>query len=68
MLLAEKACVMERFEELKGTLNGAPAVVCGRYLDFAYVAALDGSGVRAEFSWETLRRLVRAEKVNLRAA
>ena len=53
---AERCAIMERFEEHKGTLNGKPAIICGRLLDFPSVAALDGS-VRVEYAWSTLASL-----------
>jgi len=67
MLDAERCSVMERFEELNGTLNGRPAIISGRRLDFPHVLTLDGSGIRAEFAWETLRHCVKVGRVNLKA-
>jgi hypothetical protein len=40
------------------TLNGIPAVVCGRLNAFATVAALDPAGPRAEFSWHAVANVL----------
>lgn len=39
------------------TLNGHPASISGLKNPFATVAARDGSGLRAEFSWEAVARV-----------
>lgn len=40
------------------TLNGERAKVVGRRLDFAVVAALGGSGARAEYAWQTVEHVI----------
>ena len=59
---AERAGLMEAFDEMRGTLNGRPAVVLGRLEDFPTVATLDGSGLAVEYSWPAIRRAVRRAK------
>lgn len=66
MLDAERCGIMERFEERGGTLDGRPALVCGRLNEFATVVAMDGSGVRVEVSWPALDRIARAARPNVR--
>lgn len=64
---AERCSIMERFDELHGTINGKRATVSGRALDFPHVVALDGSGVKVEFAWATLRRAVDSGNVDLKS-
>jgi hypothetical protein len=65
---AERACIMEKFEELGGTLDGYPALICGRQIAFPTVHALSApSNISAEFTWITLRRAVYTGKVALRS-
>ena len=63
---AERSCIMERFDELGGTIDGARATVCGRKLDFPFVVSLDGSNKRIEYTWATLRHLVDTGRVHIR--
>lgn len=44
--------------ELTVTLNGKPATVKGRLLKFPVIRTLDGLN-SAEFSWETIIRVIR---------
>lgn len=55
---AERCGIMERWEEMHGTLGGSPSIISGRSEPFALVRALDGSGRSATYAWPTLRRLV----------
>jgi hypothetical protein len=65
---AERASIIEKFDELHGTLNGWPAVICGRKLDYPKVCALNPPDyTKAEYSWQTLRRAVDNGKVDLRS-
>lgn len=39
------------------TLDGEPALVCGRLMQFATIAALNGHGY-VEFAWNTVARIL----------
>lgn len=62
---AERCSIMERFDELGGTLDGRKATIAGRCEDFPRVIALDGTGLSVEFSWHALRRRVDSGMVSL---
>lgn len=42
------------------TLNNHPAVICGIKEDFAVVGTINGPALRAEFSWQTVARVLAA--------
>lgn len=54
---AERTALMEQFEINHGTINGRPACIVGRLLDFPRVVALDNS-VNVEWSWHGLLSLM----------
>jgi hypothetical protein len=67
---AERASIMERFEERGGTLDGLPALVTGRHYDFARVFQRwhgNGPQVQAEYAWETLDRISRQDAPKARS-
>ena len=67
---AERASIMERFEERGGTLDGLPALVTGRALDFPRVFQRwhgNGPQMQAEFSWEALDRISRQDAPKARS-
>jgi len=67
ILDAHRCAIMERFEENKGTLDGHPAVIQGRLLDFPSVATLDGSSISVQYAWETLDLLTKPNQFHLRS-
>lgn len=44
------------------TLNGHPATVTGRKLNYAQVARLDTAYGAVEFSWQTVGRVMESDK------
>jgi hypothetical protein len=64
---AQKTSLMDRSLDYKLTVNGHPATICGRLNPFAMVVALDGSGVKAEYAWDTVKRILDKAAVTGRA-
>ncbi len=67
ILDAQRCAIMERFEAQKGTLDGRPAAIRGRKLDFPSVVTIDGSNITAQFSWQTLDRVTKAGTCQLKS-
>ncbi len=54
---AERRAIADRFTGFRCTLDGKPAIVCGRLNRFATIATLDGA-LSVEFCWETVNRVM----------
>lgn len=45
-------------EMTNATLNGKPARITGRLLDYAVIGQIDNPDIKVEFSWDAVRRIM----------
>jgi len=57
MTQLQKDIIFENSRFVNMTINGEPAVLCGRLLDFPVVRSLDGV-YHAAFAWKTVERIL----------
>jgi len=54
----QKTALIDRSKEMTITLDGEPAVINGRLLEFAVVSTLSGSK-RFEWAWATVEKILK---------
>jgi len=55
----ERRRLAHEYAGARCTLNGAPATIGGRQLDFAHVGQIDGP-LRVEYAWQTVAHVMAA--------
>lgn len=56
----KRRAIFDRAESLELTLDGRPARICGRELDFPYIAPRGRGDLGVCYSWQAVARIVDA--------